>query len=221
MAARVDAAVMAAVARRELDGSEVAQDRARVAGSAALLAAVAAGNPGSTWLAVHALVYHPLWHIVRLRVSDLAGTVLADIGGPDVASPVSGALTFDGQTIGRYVISVQDDAGVVKLEHNFIGDDAGIYRDGSLIVGSLAGAAGAAAGGRPRGRRRPAPADQLAVAPRIPARARTAVAAGAPPGARSSPRAPARPCGSTRSAASRSTSRGASRRCRATTRRSR
>jgi hypothetical protein len=133
--ARVDAAVMAAVARRELDGSEVAQDSARVAGSTTLLAAVAARDPFSTWLAVHALVYHPLWHIVRLRVIDLAGTVLADIGGPHVASPVAGALILEGRTVGRFVMSVQDDAGVVKLEHAFIGDDAGIYGNGTLIVG--------------------------------------------------------------------------------------
>jgi hypothetical protein len=136
VAARVDAAVMAAVARRELNGSEVAADRARVAGSAALLAAVAAGNPITASLAVHALVYHRLWHIVRLRVSDLAGAVLADIGGPQVASPVAGVLTLDGQTVGRYLLSVQDDAGVVKLAHDFTGDDAGIYANGSLVAGS-------------------------------------------------------------------------------------
>lgn len=134
--ASVDVAVMTAVARRELDGSEVVADQARIAGSAALLAAVAARDPITTWLAVHRLVYHPLWHIVRLRVTGAAGHLLADIGGPDVASPVSGALVLDGRTIGRYVMSVQDDAGVVKLERAFIGDDAGIYRDGSLLVGN-------------------------------------------------------------------------------------
>ena len=38
------------------------------------------------------IVYHPFWHIVRLRVLDASGRVLADFGGPDVIAPVSGTL---------------------------------------------------------------------------------------------------------------------------------
>ena len=69
---------------------------------------------------------------------DAAGNLLADFGGPYVIAPVSGTLKDDGRVIGSYVLSVQDDAGVVKLAHDFIGDDAGIYGSGSLIVGSPA-----------------------------------------------------------------------------------
>ena len=73
------------------------------------------------------LVYHPIWHIVRLRVLDAAGHVLADIGGPYVIAPVPGVLRPDGRAIGSFVMSVQDDVGFTKLETHAVGDPIGIY----------------------------------------------------------------------------------------------
>ena len=74
-----------------------------------------------------AIVYTPHWHIVRLRV--MQGTrVLADVGGPYVIAPVTGTLEQHGRTLGRYVMSVQDDTGYVKLVSRFIGVPVELYR---------------------------------------------------------------------------------------------
>jgi hypothetical protein len=57
---------------------------------------------------------------VRLRV--LTGKkLLADVGGPYILAPLSGTLSLRGHTVGRYVMSVQDDVGYVKIETHFIG----------------------------------------------------------------------------------------------------
>ena len=84
-------------------------------------------------------VYKPHWHIVRLRV-ERGGHVLADVGGPHVTAPVSGMLRAHGRTLGRYVMSVQDDLGYVKLVTRFIGAPIDLYqtrlvRDGHAAPG--------------------------------------------------------------------------------------
>src|SRR6202011_451345 len=51
-------------------------------------------------------------------------------------SRVPGTLRAkNGRIVGHFLMSVQDDAGFVKLEHRFIGKPAGIYRRGVLVVG--------------------------------------------------------------------------------------
>jgi hypothetical protein len=137
--AAVDAQVMASVHRVELDGSEERLDYARIAGAGDLLSAVRRGDRAATLLAVQRIVYHHYWHIVRLRVTDTRGRLLADFGGPEVISPVPGTLRVGGRPVGAFVMSVQDDAGFVKLARRFIGDPAGIYRDGRLVFGLPAG----------------------------------------------------------------------------------
>ena len=49
------------------------------------------------------------------------GKLLADVGGPYVLAPVRGVLRYHGRDRRRYVMSVQDDLGYVKLETRFIG----------------------------------------------------------------------------------------------------
>ena len=134
--AGVDSQVMLAIHRVELGGDEVNIDSARIAGAGELLRAVAHHDAAAAQTAVQHIVYHHYWHIVRLRVTDAGGRPLADFGGPDIISPVPGILrSKDGRTIGHFLMSVQDDAGFVKLEHRFIGDPVGIYRHGVLVVG--------------------------------------------------------------------------------------
>jgi hypothetical protein len=118
----------------ELTGGEVLADAGRIRGSVALLAAVVQDDRAATFRAVHALVYHPLWHIVRLRVLDSAGRVLADVGGPDVIAPVSGTLRAGGKDVGTFVMSVQDDVGFTKLETHAVGDPIAIYYGGRLVA---------------------------------------------------------------------------------------
>jgi hypothetical protein len=134
--AGVDAVAAQGIYAGELKGSEVSADIAHVTGSQALLAALAGNNRAAVYAAVHAIVYAPRWHIVRLRVMR-AGGVIADVGGPDVIAPVSGPLRFRGRTVGSYVMSVQDDAGYVKLVSRFIGVPIDLYSNGSFLMGTL------------------------------------------------------------------------------------
>jgi hypothetical protein len=120
--------------RGELAGGEVAVDQRHVTQSAALLRAVAKRNSVGVYSALHALVYHPLWHIVRLRVLDTSGHVLGDIGGPYVIAPVSGVLRLNGHVIGSYLMSVQDDYGFTLLESHAVGDPIAIYYRGKNVA---------------------------------------------------------------------------------------
>ena len=132
--AAADATVLSDIYRNELAGTEVSFDLAQITGAHDLLAAVATHNRAATLKAVQRIVYHPAWHIVRLRVLDAAGQILADVGGPYVIAPVSGTLRSGGHIVARFAMSVQDDAGVTKLETHFVGDPIGIYVSGKLVV---------------------------------------------------------------------------------------
>jgi len=134
------AAVDSVAARRiysgELSGAETRADVGRISSSAPLLSALAVHDRPAVEAAVHALVYAPGWHIVRLRVTS-AGHVVSDIGGPYIIAPVSGALRWHHRTVGRFVMSVQDDVGYVKLETRFIGAPVEIYRNGVPLMGTV------------------------------------------------------------------------------------
>jgi hypothetical protein len=132
--AAVDATVASDIYRNELAGREVSFDLAQITGARDLLAAVAIHNQAATLRAVQRIVYHPAWHIVRLRVLDTSGRVLADVGGPYVIAPVPGVLRSGGHVVARFGMSVQDDAGETKLETRFLGDPVGIYVSGKLVA---------------------------------------------------------------------------------------
>jgi hypothetical protein len=103
----------------EVSSSETVKDRHQVESYEPLLRAVASGEKAAVRAAVTSLVYSHT-HIVRLRVS--RGTkLLADVGGPYVLAPLSGALSLHGRTVGHYILSVQDDVGYVKIETHYIG----------------------------------------------------------------------------------------------------
>ncbi|HLW96515.1 MAG TPA: hypothetical protein VKS25_14150 [Solirubrobacteraceae bacterium] len=131
----VDGQVVSNVYANELAGREVTQDVAQIASAPDLLAAVAADAPRATFKVVQRIVYHHGWHIVRLRVLDASGKLLADFGGPFVVAPVRGVLrSASGAQIGSFVMSVQDDAGIAKLENRFVGDAVGVYFHAHPVV---------------------------------------------------------------------------------------
>jgi hypothetical protein len=134
VAAAVDGVVASRIYDNELDGSEVHADVGHVTSAPDLLAAVAADHHRAALAAVTRIVYHLYWHIVRLRVLDRAGHVLADVGGPYVIAPVRGLLRSRGAVIGSFVMSVQDDTGVTKLESRFVGAPIGMYVAGRLVA---------------------------------------------------------------------------------------
>ena len=132
--AAVDATVAQHIYANELAGREVSLDVAGVTGAADLRRAVGADDAAATLRAARRIVYHPAWHIVRLRVFDASGRLLADFGGAHVIAPVAGVLKSGSRTIGRFVMSVQDDIGETKLETRFVGDPVAIYVSGSLVA---------------------------------------------------------------------------------------
>src|SRR6185437_6937128 len=101
---------------------------------APLLRALTARDLAATHRAVAKLVYHPRWHIVRLRVIDRAGRVLADVGGPYVIAPVTGLLRVGARVLGSYVMSVQDDVGFTKLELHAEGNPIAVYYRGARVA---------------------------------------------------------------------------------------
>lgn len=134
--AGIDAQVAAKIYADELTGRETREDLVHIRDSHALTSALSAGDAAATRAAVHALVYRPGWHIVRLRVL-AAGRLPADVGGPYVFAPVSGELLSAGRPLARFVMSVQDDAGLVKLITRFIGTPVDLYRGRSFLMGTL------------------------------------------------------------------------------------
>jgi hypothetical protein len=132
----VDESVARRIYLAELRGYEVRADVAHITGSTELLAALQASNQSGVYAAVHAIVYAPHWHIVRLRVVQ-KGRVLADVGGPDIIAPVSGTLRAKGKVVASFVMSVQDDLGYTKLVSRFINVPVDLYRGGSLAMGTL------------------------------------------------------------------------------------
>jgi len=129
--ARAAGSVATRIYAGELSGSETLSDKSQVERFAPLLAAIASGERGAVNAAVNSLVFSHT-HVVRLRVTR-GGVVLADVGGPYILAPVSGTLRFHGRPVGRYVLSVQDDLGYVKLVTRFIGAPL-VLRTGSRTV---------------------------------------------------------------------------------------
>jgi hypothetical protein len=117
--ARTEGLVARRIYAGELSSSETRADRSQVERYTPLLSALASGDRAAVKAAVTSLVFSHT-HVVRLRVTQGAA-VLADVGGPYILAPVSGSLRFHGRSVGRYVFSVQDDLGYVKLETRFIG----------------------------------------------------------------------------------------------------
>jgi hypothetical protein len=134
--AQVDEVAARGIYNGELHSREVNADIAHVTDSQALASALASNDTAAVYEAVHTIVYTPHWHIVRLRVLQ-AGRVVADVGGPDVLAPVSGTLRWKSRKVGSFVMSVQDDAGYVKLVTHFIDVPIDIYRNGSFLMGTL------------------------------------------------------------------------------------
>jgi hypothetical protein len=133
--ATVDAEIVTRIDANELAGTEVSADLRHVSTSRRLIGALARHDVAAARVAVAKLVYHHGWHIVRLRVLDRAGRLVADVGGPYVIAPVSGLLlSASGGLLGSFVLSVQDDVGVTKLESHFVGDPIGVYYHGALVA---------------------------------------------------------------------------------------
>jgi hypothetical protein len=85
-------------------------------------------------------------HVVRIRATAPDGTLIGDVGGPFVLSPLSGPVIAGdgGRRLGRVTLSVQDDTGYIKLMRRFTGAAVALRAGGTRVPGS-ATAAGAPA----------------------------------------------------------------------------
>ena len=93
--------------------------------------APASGSPGT--VTVSSTVR---FHILRVRA--WKGTrLITDVGGPYVLSPASAAIRGPGgQIVGRFMLSVQDDTGFIKLMHRFTGADVVLHAGATTVPGS-------------------------------------------------------------------------------------
>ena len=129
--ARTAGQVAMRIYANELASSEVFNDKRQVERYGPLLSALESRNRAAIVAAVTSLVYSHT-HVVRLRVTR-GREVLADVGGPQILAPVGGPLRRNGNTLGHYVLSVQDDLGYVKLVTRFTGVSL-VLRAGSRIL---------------------------------------------------------------------------------------
>ena len=98
------------IRREEQAGATVSRARTTIQSDRVLARAVARGDAAQTRREALVVLFDGE-HIVRLRVFDSAGRVLADVGGKFVLSPVYAVLRAGGRRVGRVEYSVQDDMG--------------------------------------------------------------------------------------------------------------
>jgi hypothetical protein len=112
-----------AVAKRlrdeELTSPTVSRDRHTIESDRILAAAVARGDAAAARREALVLLFDHE-HIVRLRVLR-SGTVLADVGGKLVLTPVWATLRLGGRLVGSVEFSVQDDMGYRLLTKRLVG----------------------------------------------------------------------------------------------------
>jgi hypothetical protein len=120
--------------------------------------AVATRDPVALRAAIVRFFRDRTLHVVRIRATTPGGALIADVGGPYVLAPASRTLRDrGGRVIGRVTLSIQDDAGYVKLLHRFTGagvalrTPAGAVPGGVVLPGSGATAVGYTVGAFPNG----------------------------------------------------------------------
>ncbi len=97
---------------------------------------------------IHFFHIKPL-HIVRVRATTPNGRLIGDVGGPFVLAPVSRTIrSAGGRDLGRVTLSVQDDAGYIKLMRRFTGAGVVLRTGDGVVPGSSAAPAAIPARGR-------------------------------------------------------------------------
>jgi hypothetical protein len=76
-------------------------------------------------------------HVVRVRATSAGGRLVNDTGGPFVLAPASRAVRGrGGRVLGRVTLSVQDDAGFIKLMRRFTGAGVVLRTRSGVVPGS-------------------------------------------------------------------------------------
>jgi hypothetical protein len=115
----------------ETTGSSARMALRHAARNAAFRRAIASGSPAAVRAAIIGFFRDSVFHIVRVRAWK-GSHLIADVGGPFVISPAT--ATIPG--IGRFMLSIQDDTGYVKLIHRFTGADVVLHAGARTVPGS-------------------------------------------------------------------------------------
>jgi hypothetical protein len=107
--------------RAEAHGPEVARALRLVAHDRRFVAAVRRRDAAALRTAIVRFFRIRRLHIVRVRATTALGRLVGDVGGPYVLAPASRTIRAGGRTVGRVTLSIQDDAGYVKLMRRFTG----------------------------------------------------------------------------------------------------
>ncbi|MEN3281709.1 MAG: hypothetical protein V7607_2849 [Solirubrobacteraceae bacterium] len=120
-------------------GVNVASSERRLAASSALATAVARGDAAATRAALRPLLRAQIQRIVVTRGS----RVLADLGTGAAVAPVNGVLRdAAGAPVGRYTLSVGNDAGIASLIHAITGAQVVMRAGGHRVATTVAAAHG-------------------------------------------------------------------------------
>ena len=129
--------VFAGVARRllrgEVHGPHVRHVVALVGRDARFARAVAGDDPAALRAQIVRFFRDPRLHVVRIRATR-HGRLVNDVGGPDVLAPASGPVILHGRVVGRVTLSIQDDAGYLKLLHRFTGATVALTGSGPHLT---------------------------------------------------------------------------------------
>jgi hypothetical protein len=139
--AATEAATVGAVAERlvraEATGPEAARDLSLVARDSGFVSAVRRRDPAALRTAIVRFFDRKQLHIVRVRATARDGRVIGDVGGPYVLAPASRAVRDRrGRLVGRVTLSVQDDAGFIKLMRRFTGASVVLRTPSGVVPGS-------------------------------------------------------------------------------------
>jgi hypothetical protein len=122
--------------RDERDGAATARVLRIVAGDRGFIRAVATDDPAALRAAIVRFFRDPTLHVVRIRAVTAGGKLVNDVGGPYVLAPASASVRSNGRVIGRVTLSIQDDAGYIKLMHRFTGADVILRTAAGEVPGS-------------------------------------------------------------------------------------
>jgi hypothetical protein len=121
--------------KEETNSPSVLATLRRLESSSTFKSAVAAQSPLATHHAIDGFFAAHI-HVVRVRVT-IGRRLLVDVGGPYVLAPVHGTLRSGGRVIGQFEMSIQDDAGYLKLAHLFTGAEVLMRVGGQQVKGTL------------------------------------------------------------------------------------
>jgi hypothetical protein len=124
------------VMQDEASSPATARTVRRVANDPAFRRAVATQDPVALRAAIVGFFRDERFHIVRVRA--WSGThLIGDVGGPYVLSPAVGSVRGPGgATLGRFMLAVQDDTGLIKLVHRFTGATVVLHTGSVTVPGS-------------------------------------------------------------------------------------